>query len=92
MSSDWKFVLGATFIGYTAPFLFDLKLWGAPLEMWTGLAVAAIAVAFFNWARIGRRPHWLQHKIRALIESPRQRRTLPRDELKGRPRSWVIDR
>jgi len=25
VSSDRKFVLGATFIGYTAPFLLDLK-------------------------------------------------------------------
>jgi len=42
VSSDWKFVLGATFIGYTAPFLLDLKLWGAPLELWTGLSAAAL--------------------------------------------------
>ena len=36
VSSDWKFVLAAAFTGYTAPFLLDLKLWGAPLELWTG--------------------------------------------------------
>src|SRR5262245_44535751 len=77
VSSDWKFVLGATFIGYTAPFLLDLKLWGVKLELWTGLSAAAFAVAFFNWARVGRRPHWLQHKIRTLVESPHQRRALP---------------
>ena len=52
MSSDWKFVLGATFVGYTAPFLLDLKLWGVKLELWTGVSAAAFAVAFFNWARI----------------------------------------
>ena len=92
VSSDWKFVLGATLIGYTAPFLLDLKLWGAPLEMWAGLGAAALAVAFFNWARVGRRPHWLQHKIRALVENPCQRRVLPRDELNRPPRRWVIDR
>jgi hypothetical protein len=76
VSSDWKFVLGAIFIGYTAPFLLDLKLWRVKLGLWTGVSAAAFAVAFFNWARIGQRPHWLQHKIRALVESPRQRRAL----------------
>ena len=90
-SSDWKFVLGAALIGYTVPFLLDLKLWGVPLELWTGLAAIAFAVAFFNWARIGRRPYWLQHKVRALAENPRQRRVLPRDELKRPGRRWIID-
>ena len=92
VSSDWKFVLATAFTGFTAPFLLDLKLWGAPLEMWAGIGAAALAVAFFNWARVGRRPHWLQHKIRALVESPCQRRALPRDELNRPPRPWVIDR
>jgi hypothetical protein len=92
ISSDWKFVLAAALIGYTVPFLFDLKLWGVPLELWTGLGAAALAVAFFNWARVGRRPYWLQHKIRALAEKPRQRRVLPRDELKQPARRWVINR
>ena len=35
--SDWKFVFVATLAAYSTPFLLDLKLWGAPLELWTGL-------------------------------------------------------
>jgi hypothetical protein len=89
VSSDWKFVLGAALIGYTVPFLFDLKLWGVPLELWTGLLAAALAIGFFNGARIGRRPYWLQHKIRALVESPVRRQALPIDLAKNTPRRWI---
>jgi len=90
-ASDWKFVLAATLIGYTIPFLLNLKLWRVPLELWGGLLSAALAIVFFNWARIGRRPYWLQHKIRAIFENPRQRRTLPSDEVKQPRRLWVVD-
>ncbi|MCI0389665.1 MAG: hypothetical protein MOB07_13010 [Acidobacteria bacterium] len=92
VSSDWKFVLAAALIGYAGPFLLNLKLWGAPLELLTGLISAALSIAFFNWARTGRRPHWLQHKIRALIENPQSRRALPGDELKQPRRPWIIIR
>jgi hypothetical protein len=92
VSSDWKFVVGAALISYTAPFLLDLKLSGVPLELWTGLLAGALSIAFFNWARIGRRPFWLQHKIRALVQHPRERRALPRDELKRPGRRWIIER
>jgi hypothetical protein len=90
VSSDWKFVLFAGLIGYTVPFLFDLKLWGVPLEILTGLVLAALSIAFFNWARIGRRRYWLQHKLRALIENPRSRPALPADERNRPRRPWVV--
>jgi hypothetical protein len=90
VSADWKFVLFAALVGYSVPFLFDLKLWGVPLELLMGLISAAVSIAFFNWARIGRRPYWLQHKIRSLIESPRRRAALPADETKRPRRPWVI--
>jgi len=90
VSSDWKFVLATTLTGYTLPFLFNLKLWGMPLELWTGLAAAALSIAFFNYVRIGRRPYWLQHRLRALVESPRHRRTLPVDAVKQPRRRWII--
>ena len=90
VSSDWKFVLAATLAGYTIPFLFGLKLWSVPLELWTGLTAAAASIAFFNYARIGRRPYWLQHRLRAIVENPRCRRALPCD-LSGRlKRRWII--
>ena len=91
-SSDWKFVLFALLAGYAAPFLLDLKLLGVPLELATGLLSAALSIAFFNWARVGRRPYWLQHKIRALLENPRSRGALPADDAKRPRRLWVIGR
>jgi len=89
--SDWKFVLASTLVAYVAPFLLDLKLWGAPLELWTGLGTAALSIAFFNYARIGRRPFWLQHRLRAILTSPIQRRVLPIDHARHPRRRWIID-
>jgi hypothetical protein len=91
-SSDWKFVLFATLIGYTLPFLFELKVWGAPLELVTGVASGALSIVFFNWARIGRRPYWLQHKLRSLIENPYNRPALPADDAEKPRRLWIIRR
>ncbi len=90
VSSDWKFVLIAGVAGYTVPFLLDLKIGGGPLELATTLAAAALSIAFFNWARVGRRPYWLQHKIRAMLENPRSRAALPADEIRSPRRPWVI--
>jgi hypothetical protein len=90
VASDWKFVLFAVFVGYTAPFLLDLKLLGIPMELLMALGAAALSIAFFNYARIGRRPYWLQHKIPALVEPPRSRAVLPADDAKKPRRPWVI--
>ena len=82
VTSDWKFVLAATLSGYAIPFWLDLKLWRVPLELWTGILAAVLSVAFFNYVRIGRRPRWLQHQTRALIENSRRRATIPADLLR----------
>jgi hypothetical protein len=88
--SDWKFVFVATLVAYSTPFLIDLKLWGAPLELWAGLGAAALSIAFFNYARIGRRPFWLQHRLRAMFTSQIRRRALPTDGALRPKRRWVI--
>ena len=90
--SDWKFVFAATLAAYSTPFLLDLKLWGAPLELWFGLGAAALSIVFFNYARIGRRPHWLQHRLRAMFTSPIHRRAIPTDGARHRRRRWIIGR
>jgi hypothetical protein len=90
VSSDWKFVLFAVVMGYSLPFLLNLTLWGAPLELIMGVTSGALSIGFFNWARIGRRPYWLQHKIRTLIESPYNRPALPADDTKRPKRPWII--
>lgn len=89
ISSDWKFVLILTLVGYTIPFVFGLRFWGVPLELWTGLMAAALSITFFNYTRIGRRPYWLQHRFRALVENPCRRRTLPGDWSERPKRRWI---
>jgi hypothetical protein len=88
---DWKFVFAAGLVSYTVPFLLNLRLWGVPLELWGGLGAGAFAIAFFNYARIGRRPYWLQHRLRAAFASPIERRSLPIDEEKQPRRAWIIN-
>ena len=88
--SDWKFVFGAALIAFSVPFLFDLKIWGVPLELCTGLGAMVLSIAFFNYVRIGRRPLWLEHRLRAMVRSPIQRRALPTDRARRPPRSWII--
>lgn len=77
--SDWKFVIGAGLAAYAVPFLLDLKLLRVPLEIWTTLATLVLAIAFFNFCRIGRRPMWLEHQLRTALRSTVRRRTLPQD-------------
>src|SRR5215471_10784772 len=88
--SDWKFIFAAMLASYLTPFLLDLKLWGVPLELWTGLGAAALSIAFFNYARIGRRPFWLQHRLRAMFTSQIHRRSLPMDSRRHPKRRWII--
>jgi hypothetical protein len=89
VTSDWKVVLLASLVGYGIPFLLDLKLWRVPLELWTGLLAAALSIAFFNFVRIGRRPYWLQHKVKALFEHSRHRQSLPVDHRRKPKRLWI---
>ncbi len=91
VSSDWKFVLGLTLIGYLVPFVLKLRIWVLPVWLFTGIGTLLLSIAFFNYIRIGRRPHWFQHTVWASLKHPRERRSLPRDSIE-RPRPlWVID-
>ncbi len=92
VSSDWKFVLAATLLGYLIPFFLNLKIWLIPVWLITGLGALVGSIAFFNYIRIGRRPYWFQHTARAFVEHPRRRRVLPVDSLKQPRRSWAVER
>src|SRR5688572_15608979 len=39
--ADWKYILGATLVGYLVPFFFRLKVGSVPLWFITGLSCAA---------------------------------------------------
>src|SRR5262245_32604636 len=90
VSTDWKFILAATLAGYLVPFVLNVRVLRIPLFLWTGLLSAAISYAFFFWVRIGRRPYWLQHTLRALVLDPVERRSLPSDRRQKSPRPWLL--
>src|SRR5215210_2546236 len=86
--TDWKYVFIVTFIGFVLPFVLNIKLYGVPAPMFTGVSALALSVAFFNFIRIGRRPLWLQHTLRALLVSSRERAALPVDDMNE---AWLKD-
>jgi hypothetical protein len=86
--TDWKYVFVVTFCGFVLPFVLNIKLYGVPAPMFTGVSALALSVAFFNFIRIGRRPLWFQHTCRALLVSTRERAALPVDDLNE---DWLED-
>jgi hypothetical protein len=87
---DWKYILAATLAGYLVPFFFRLKLGFVPLWFVTGIGSAAMSYAFFRYTKIGRKPYWFQHSIKALFEGSLARRTLPGDRLRRPRREWLV--
>lgn len=79
--TDWKYVFLITFAAFVLPFVFDIRLYGIPVPMFTGTLALAASVAFFNFIRLGRRPYWFQHQFRQFFTSSRRRATLPQDDL-----------
>lgn len=77
--TDWKYVLAVTLAGFVVPFLLGLKIYGVPAPMLTGVLSLAASVGFFNFIRIGRRPLWWQHSLRAWRTHPTRRAALPTD-------------
>lgn len=86
--TDWKYVFVVTLCGFVLPFVLNIKLYGVPVPMFTGVTALALSVAFFNFIRIGRRPLWFQHTLRALLVSSRERAALPVD---GLDETWLED-
>ena len=87
VSSDWKFVLASGLVAYTIPYTFDLKIWKIPLELITTVLAMLVTVSVLNLIRVGKKPHWLQHHLRALVETDQRRRRLPTDTRSGR--LWI---
>jgi hypothetical protein len=89
--SDWFSVLLISCISYLAPVPFGITLLYVPLQMWTWLLATAGAIAFFNYIRIGRKPYWLQHQIKALFYNHRQYRCIPNGRKSNFDRGWITD-
>lgn len=89
LSSDWKFVLAGSLGGLLVPLLLGLKIWIVPLWVVSAPVTLVASMIFFNYIRTGRRPHWFQHTIRALVRPERERRRLPVDRIKRPHRDWI---
>lgn len=89
--SDWFTVLLISCAGYLAPVPFGITLLYIPLQMWTWLIATAGSIAFFNYIRIGRKPHWLQHKVKGLLFHHRHYRTLPNGTRRRSNRTWIVN-
>jgi hypothetical protein len=89
--SDWFTVLLISCAGYLLPVPFGITVLYVPLQMWTWLLVTAGSIAFFNYIRIGRRPRWLQHRVKALFFHHRHCRSIPNGKGRGFTRPLIID-
>jgi hypothetical protein len=89
--SDWLSVLLISCVGYLAPVPFGITLLYIPLQMWTWLLATAGSIAFFNYIRIGRKPYWLQHQVKALFLNHRQYRAIPNGARGNSRRSWIVN-
>src|SRR5436305_8522761 len=88
--SDWFSVLLISCAGYLAPIPFGITVLYVPLQMWTWLLATAGSIAFFNYIRIGRKPRWLPHRLKALVHHHRHNRAIPNGRrIFNRP--WLID-
>jgi len=93
VSDDWKWVCAIAFLGFFLPFLFWKYVWPvsflrAPIHFWVGLVASAASYSFFFWIRAGGKPHWVQHSLRTVVESPVPRRSVPA-AWRARPRFWT---
>lgn len=91
--SDWPFIVIATLLSYIIPFLLDLTIFYLPVPLLASLTSFTAGVAFFNWARKGRPPLWLQHNLIALIfRNQRSRGSLPGERLPRHMQdTWCLD-
>src|SRR5713101_4884251 len=89
--SDWFLVLLISCAGYLVPVPLGLTVLYVPLQMWTWLLATAGSIAFFNYIRIGRRPYWLNHKLKSLFLHHRQYRAIPNGRKATFRRAWLVD-
>ncbi|HXM35363.1 MAG TPA: hypothetical protein VN920_09270 [Pyrinomonadaceae bacterium] len=89
--SDWFSVLLISCAGYLAPVPFGITVFYVPLQMWTWLLATAGSIGFFNYIRIGRKPFWLQHKLKSVLLHHRQYRSIPNGRKRVFHRTWLLD-
>lgn len=88
--SDWFSVLVISCAGYLSPIPFGITIFYVPLQMWTWLLATAGSIAFFNYIRIGRKPRWLPHKLKALCFHHRLNPAIPNGK-RNFNRPWLLE-
>jgi hypothetical protein len=93
VSDDWKWIFLISFLAFFLPFLFwkyvsPVSFVRVPIHLWCGVLLTAASYGFFYWIRMGRKAHWFQHNLRAMVGSAVRRPSLPADR-RGRPASWI---
>jgi len=88
--SDWLSVLLISCASYLAPIPLGMTVLYVPLQMWTWLLATAGSISFFNYIRIGRRPHWLPHKVKSVWLHHRQYPALPNGKRRAFRSSWLL--
>jgi hypothetical protein len=88
--SDWFTLLMISCAGYLVPVPFGITILYVPLQLWTWLLATTGSIAFFNYIRIGRKPYWLQHKLKSLCFHHRQYRAIPNGTKRPFIRPWSI--
>ncbi len=87
---DWKYILICTLGGYLVPFILRLRIGLVPLWFVTGIGCAASSYAFFRYTKVGRKPYWFQHSVRALFNGSIARRRLPADRARRVCNAWLL--
>lgn len=77
--SDLKWVGLLTIIALTIPFVFELFIGPIPVSAITTPFTLAGSLLFFNWARIGKRPKFLEYKLKNLRKVQLHRRWTTKD-------------
>ncbi len=90
VASDWKYVGVAALLGYFVPYFLHVRIMKVPLFLFTGIAAVFASYVFFYFIRVGRRPLWFEHTLRAALENKVRRRLLPADLAKKPLRTWIL--
>ena len=77
--SDWKWVGILSMTAMTIPVIFEWFIWKIPASVFTTALAVGGSMAFFNWTRLGRRPMWMELRIKALISGENSIRLRPSD-------------
>jgi hypothetical protein len=88
LSTDLKYIVANAVIGWAVPLLLKISLAGVPIFLVAGPGAMVVTYAFCYW-RTGKRPLWVQHRLRSLLRDPVERGSLPVDRLSNPVYPWL---